>query len=247
MVAPSQVLIVTGGGRGIGAVVAAGAARRGYAIAINYKSNRARADAVVADIAKTGGAAIALGGDVARETDVERIFAETDKVLGRVTALVNCAGILGPIGRLSDVSAASLDEVFRVNVVGTMLCAREAVKRISTKHGGKGGTIVNLSSTAAVLGGGGETIPYAASKGAVETFTVGLAREVAMEGIRVNCVRPGIIDTEMQPPGRLERAKPALPMQRPGTAQEVANAVLWLLSPEASYVSGAILGVSGAR
>ncbi|MGH6976438.1 MAG: SDR family oxidoreductase [Stellaceae bacterium] len=247
MAAPPQVLIVTGGGRGIGAVVAAGAARRGYAIAVNYKGDRARADSVVADIAKAGGTAVAIGGDVAREADVDRIFAETDRVLGRVTALVNSAGILGPIGRLDSVPAASLNEIFGVNVVGTILCAREAVKRMSNRHGGAGGTIINLSSTAAVLGGGGEAIPYAASKGAVETFTVGLAREVATEGIRVNCVRPGMIDTEMQPPGRLERAKPALPMQRPGTAQEVANAILWLLSPEASYVSGAILGVSGAR
>src|SRR5579872_5661085 len=247
MPASSPILIVTGGGRGIGAAVAVGAAQRGYAVAVNYKGNRARAEAVVSGIVKAGGQAIAIAGDVAREADVERLFIETDRALGRVTALVNSAGILGPIGRLDGVQAAPLNELFAVNVVGTVLCAREAVKRMSTKHGGAGGAIVNLSSTAAVLGGAGETIPYAASKGAVETITVGLAREVAMEGIRVNCVRPGMIDTEMQPPGRLERAKAALPMQRPGTAQEVANAILWLLTAEASYVSGAILGVSGAR
>ncbi|MGB8181796.1 MAG: SDR family oxidoreductase [Stellaceae bacterium] len=247
MPASSQVLIVTGGNRGIGAVAAAGAARLGYAVAINYKDNRARADAVVAEIGKAGGTAVATAGNVAHEADVEHIFSEADRALGHVTALVNSAGILGPIGRLGDTPAAALEEVFGVNVIGTLLCARAAVRRMSTKHGGRGGVIVNLSSTAAVLGGGGEAIPYAASKGAVETLTIGLAREVAMEGIRVNCVRPGMIDTEMQPPGRLERAKAALPMHRPGTAQEVANAILWLLSPEASYVSGAILGVSGAR
>jgi len=243
----SQVLIVTGGSRGIGAAVAAGAARRGYAVAVNYKDNRARADAVVAEIGKAGGTAVAIAGNVAHEADVEHIFGEADRALGHVTALVNSAGILGPIGRLSDAPAVALEEVFNVNVIGTLLCSGAAVKRMSSKHGGSGGVIVNLSSTAAVFGGGGEVIPYAASKGAVETLTIGLAREVAMEGIRVNCVRPGMIDTEMQPPGRIERAKAALPMHRPGTTQEVANAILWLLSPEASYVSGAILGVSGAR
>lgn len=242
-----QILIVTGGARGIGAAVAVGAARRGYAVAVNYKSNRARADAVVAEIGKAGGKAVAIAGDVAYEADVDRIFSDVDNGLGRVTALVNSAGILGPIGHLGDTPAATLEEIFSVNVIGTLLCARAAVRRMSNTHGGSGGVIINLSSTAAVLGGGGEAIPYAASKGAVETITIGLAREVAMEGIRVNCVRPGMIDTEMQPPGRLERASAALPMQRPGTAQEVANAILWLLSPEASYVSGAILGVSGAR
>src|SRR5579875_1811603 len=241
MSAPAQVLIVTGGGRGIGAAVATAAARRGYAVAVSYKDNRARAEAVAAAIAKTGGWAIALA------ADVERLFVETDRALGRVTALVNSAGILGPTGRLDAVAATPVNELFAVNVTGTILCAREAVKRMSTRRGGNGGVIVNLSSTAAVLGGGGEAIPYAASKGAVETLTVGLAREVAMEGIRVNCVRPGMIDTEMQPPGRLERARPMLPMQRPGTAEEVANAIVWLLTSEASYVSGAILGVSGAR
>jgi len=240
-------VIVTGGSRGIGAAVSRRLARDGYAVAINYKDNRARADAVVAEIGKAGGTAVAIAGNVAHEADVEHIFGEADRALGHVTALVNSAGILGPIGRLSDAPAVALEEVFNVNVIGTLLCSGAAVKRMSSKHGGSGGVIVNLSSTAAVFGGGGEVIPYAASKGAVETLTIGLAREVAMEGIRVNCVRPGMTDTEMQPPGRLERAKAALPMHRPGTAQEVANAILWLLSPEASYVSGAILGVSGAR
>jgi len=243
----AQILIVTGGGRGIGAVVAEKAARRGYAVAANYQSNRARADQVVASIVQAGGTAVAIGADVARESDVERLFRDTDKSLGRVTALVNCAGQLGPIGRLDSVPAQGLAELLAVNIAGTMLCCREAVKRMSTKHGGPGGAIVTLSSTAALLGGGGEAIPYAATKGAIETLTVGLAREVALEGIRVNCVRPGMIDTEMQPPGRLDRARPALPMQRPGTAVEVADAILWLMSPEASYVAGTVLAVSGAR
>lgn len=247
MTASPQVLIVTGGGRGIGAAVAIAAANRGYAVAVNYRGNHARADAVVSAIAKAGGRATAITADVARESDVERLFAETDKAFGHVTALVNSAGVMGPIGRLEDASAAALDELFGVNVVGSILCCREAVKRMSMKHSGTGGAIVNISSVAAVLGLAGEAIAYAASKGAVETLTVGLSREVAAEGIRVNCVRPGMIDTEMQPPGRIERAKALLPMRRAGTPEEVANAIVWLLSSEASYVSGTILGVSGGR
>jgi len=244
--AEAKVLVVTGGGRGIGAAVARRAARLGYAVAVNYRGNQARAASVVAAIRQEGGRAEAIAADVAREDEIERLFAQADR-LGRLGALVNSAGLLGPIGRLESVPAAPLAELFAVNVLGSFLCAREAVKRLSTKHGGAGGAIVSISSTAAVLGGGGEAIPYAATKGAIETLTIGLAREVAMEGIRVNCVRPGMIDTEMQPPGRLERAQAGLPMQRPGTADEVANAIVWLLSPEASYVSGAVLGVSGAR
>lgn len=247
MTVSSQVLIVTGGSRGIGAAVATAAARRGYSVAVSYKGNRSRADAVVAAIAKTGGKAVAIAGDVAREADVERLFAEADKALGRVTALVNNAGILGPLGRIDTVPAVPLEELFGINVIGTMLCAREAVKRMSTKHGGSGGAIVNVSSALARLGGAGETVPYAATKAAIDTFTFGLAQEVATEGIRVNAVSPGVIDTELHPAGRLTRLLPGVPMKRAGRPDEVANAVLWLLSAEASYVSGAILGISGAR
>ncbi len=247
MAASSEVLIITGGSRGIGAAVAVAAAHRGYAVAVNYRGNRAHADAVVSAMAKAGGRATAIAADVARESDIERLFAETDEAFGRITALVNSAGVMGPIGRLEDASAETLDELFGVNIVGSILCCREAVKRMSTKRGGTGGAIVNISSVAAVMGLAGEAIAYAASKGAVETLTIGLSREVAAEGIRVNCVRPGMIDTEMQPPGRIERATALLPMRRAGTPKEVANAIVWLLSSEASYVSGAILGVSGGR
>lgn len=247
MNASPQILIVTGGSRGIGAAVAVSAAQRGYSVAVNYKDNRSRADAIVSEIVKGGGKAVAIAGDVARESDVERLFVETDKALGRVTALVNNAGILGPLGRIDAVPAIQLAELLAINVIGSILCAREAVKRMSTKHGGKGGAIVNLSSALARLGGAGETVPYAATKGAIETFTFGLAQEVVAEGIRVNAVAPGVVDTEIHPAGRMEHLGPALPMKRPGQPDEVANAILWLLSPEASYVSGAILGVSGAR
>ena len=247
MTEPAQVLIVTGGGRGIGAAVALVAARRGYAVAVNYKGNRARAEAVVSDIAKAGGKAIAVAGDVARESDVERLFVETDKALGRVTALVNNAGALGPLGRIDAVPATPLSELFALNVIGAMLCTREAIRRMSTKHGGSGGAIVNITSALARLGGAGETVPYASTKAALEGFTFGVAQEVATEGVRVNAVSPGIIDTELHPAGRLTRLLPGVPMKRAGTPEEVANAVLWLLSPEASYTSGAILGISGAR
>lgn len=247
MNASQPILIVTGGSRGIGASVAVGAARRGYGVAINYKGNRKRADAIVSEIVEAGGKAIAIQGDIGHEPDVERLFTETDKALGRVTALVNNAGILDPLGRIETVPGPGLAELFAINVIGAMLCAREAVKRMSTKHGGKGGAIVNVSSALARLGGAGETVPYAATKGAIETFTFGLAQEVVGEGIRVNAVAPGVIDTEIHPADRMARLGPALPMKRPGRPDEVANAILWLLSSEASYVSGAILGVSGAR
>jgi len=247
MNASQPILIVTGGSRGIGASVAVGAAQRGYGIAINYKGNRQRADAIVSEIVKAGGKAIAIQGDIGHEPDVERLFAETDKALGRVTALVNNAGILSPLGRIEAVPANQLVELMAINVVGAILCAREAVKRMSTKNGGTGGAIVNVSSALARLGGAGETVPYAATKGAIETFTFGLAQEVVGEGIRVNAVAPGVVDTEIHPAGRMTRLGPALPMKRAGRPDEVANAILWLLSSEASYVSGAILSVSGAR
>lgn len=247
MNAPQPILIVTGGSRGIGAAVAVGAARRGYGVAINYKGNRKRADAIVSEIVEAGGKAIAIQGDIAHEPDVERLFAETDKALGRVTALVNNAGILGPLGRIDTVPGPGLAELFAINVLGAMLCAREAVKSMSTKRGGKGGAIVNMSSALARLGGAGETVPYAASKGAIDSLTFGLAQEVVAEGIRVNAVSPGVIDTEIQPEGRVARVGPNLPMKRAGRAEEVATAILYLLSDEASYVAGTVLDVTGGR
>jgi NAD(P)-dependent dehydrogenase (short-subunit alcohol dehydrogenase family) len=243
----TQVLIVTGGGRGIGAKVALAAGRRGDKVALSYQQNRARAEEVVAAIAKAGGTAIAIAAELADEAALVRMFAEVDRAFGRVTGLVNSAGIIGPHGRIEDVDAAGLDNLFTVNITGTMICCREAIRRMSTKHGGSGGSIVNLASAASRLGGAGETVPYATSKGAIDSLTFGLAQEVAAEGIRVNAVSPGVIDTEIQPPGRVERLGPLLPMKRVGQPQEVAEAILWLLSDQASYVSGAVLNVSGAR
>jgi NAD(P)-dependent dehydrogenase (short-subunit alcohol dehydrogenase family) len=242
----TQVLVVTGGSRGIGAAVALEAGRRGYAVAVNYQRNRTRAEAVVAAITGAGGTAIAVEADIGDEEAVTRLFAAADR-LGPLAALVNSAGILGPVGRIEACDAPGLRGLFDTNLVGSFLCCREAIRRLSTKHGGKGGAIVNLSSAASRLGGAGETVPYAATKAAIDAFTFGLAQELAGEGIRVNAVSPGVIETEIHPAGRLERVGPLLPMKRPGTPEEVANAVLWLLSDEASYVSGTVLGVSGAR
>jgi NAD(P)-dependent dehydrogenase (short-subunit alcohol dehydrogenase family) len=241
------VLVVTGGGRGIGAATCLAAARRGYRVCVNYQSNRARADQVVEAIRAAGGEAIAVAADVADEAAIVRLFETVDRELGRLTGLVNSAGVAGPVGRIDACDAAALRALFDANVVGTMLCCREAVQRMSTRHGGGGGAIVNIGSRLSTLGGGGEMVPYAASKAAIDTFTIGLAQEVAAEGIRVTAVSPGLIDTEIQPPGRVERVGPTLPMKRPGRPEEVAEAILWLLSDSASYVAGAILGVSGAR
>jgi NAD(P)-dependent dehydrogenase (short-subunit alcohol dehydrogenase family) len=247
----SRVALVTGGGRGIGAAVAKLAAARGYAVCISYLENRAAADATLAEIARAGGRAIAIAADVSAEADVLHLFRELDRELGPVTALVNNAGILERQMRLDAMDAARLTRVFAVNVVGSFLCAREALRRMSSRHGGSGGAIVNLSSGAAVLGSPGEYVDYAASKGAIDTLTIGLAKEVAAEGVRVNAVRPGIIYTELHArggePGRVERLRSGVPMQRGGDPSEVANAVLWLLSDEASYVTGAILDVSGGK
>ncbi len=247
----TNILLVTGGSRGIGAATARLAAARGYAVAVNYLHNREAAEAVVADIAQAGGTAIALPGDVAVEEDVLRLFATVDKELGALTALVNNAGILDLQTRLDQMSAARLQRIFATNILGAFLCAREAVRRMSTRHGGAGGAIVNLSSAAARLGSPNEFIDYAASKGALDTMTIGLAKEVATEGIRVNGVRPGVIYTDIHAssgdPDRVNRFIPGVPMQRGGTTEEVAQAILWLLSDEASYVTGTSIDVTGGR
>jgi NAD(P)-dependent dehydrogenase (short-subunit alcohol dehydrogenase family) len=245
------VLIVTGGGRGIGAATARLAGRRGYAVAVGYRQDRAAAEAVARTIDEEGGRAIAVGADVAVEADVLRLFATVDRDLGRLTALVNNAGVLEPQTRLEHMDAARINRILAVNVTGTLLCAREAVKRMSTRTGGAGGAIVNVSSGAARLGSPGEYLDYAASKGAVDTFTIGLAKEVAEEGIRVNAVRPGLIHTDMHAsggePARVDRLKETVPMKRGGRPEEVAAAILWLLSEEASYTTGTFIDVTGGR
>jgi NAD(P)-dependent dehydrogenase (short-subunit alcohol dehydrogenase family) len=247
----TKVLIVTGGGRGIGAATARLAAERGYAVCVNYRTNQAAADAVVSEIHASGGIALAVRADVASESDVVRLFETVDARLGPLTALVNNAGILERQTRVEDIDAARIDRVFATNVRGAFLCAREAVRRLSTKHGGAGGAIVNVSSRAAQLGAPGEYVDYAASKAALDALTIGLAREVAGEGIRVNGVRAGIIYTEIHAdggePNRVDRLGPTLPMRRGGEAIEVARAILWLLSDEASYTTGAFVDVSGGR
>jgi NAD(P)-dependent dehydrogenase (short-subunit alcohol dehydrogenase family) len=244
-------LLVTGGGRGIGAATARLAAERGYTVCVNYRSNRAAADAVVADIESRGGAAIAVGADISSETDVLRLFQTIDERLGPLRALVNNAGVLETQMRVDSIDAARLGRVFATNVTGAFLCAREAVKRLSTARGGAGGAIVNVSSRAAQLGAPGEYVDYAASKAALDTLTIGLALEVAAEGIRVNGVRAGIIDTEIHASGgeprRVDRLGPRLPMKRSGHAIEVARAILWLLSDEASYSTGTFIDVGGGR
>jgi NAD(P)-dependent dehydrogenase (short-subunit alcohol dehydrogenase family) len=249
--AMKQVLLVTGGSRGIGAATARLAAAKGYAVCLSYINGKAAADAVVADIGKAGGAALAVQADVAQEADILRLFAETDAAFGPLTALVNNAGIIEPHMRVDAFDAARLARIFATNITGSFLCAREAVRRMSTRHGGSGGGIVNLSSVAARLGAPGEYVDYAASKGAIDSFTLGLAKEVAAEDIRVNAVRPGLIYTDIHAsggePGRVERLQSAIPMQRGGSAEEVAAAILWLLSDEASYVTGTVLEVTGGR
>jgi NAD(P)-dependent dehydrogenase (short-subunit alcohol dehydrogenase family) len=247
----SKVLIVTGGGRGIGAATARLAAERGYAVCVNYRKNQAAADAVVASIQAAGGTALAVGADVASEPDVVRLFETVDARLGPLAGLVNNAGVLERQTRVEQIDAARIDRVFATNVRGAFLCAREAVRRLSTKHGGAGGAIVNVSSRAAQLGAPGEYVDYAASKAALDALTIGLAREVAGEGIRVNGVRAGIIYTEIHAdggePNRVDRLGPTLPMQRGGDAIEVARAILWLLSEEASYSTGTFIDVAGGR
>lgn len=242
-----KILLITGGGRGIGAATALAAARHGWEVAINYQSNHARADAIVDEIENLGGKAIAYPADIADQKAIVEMFAAIDRDFGTITGLVNSAGILGPRGRIDEVDAQGLADLFAINITGTLLCCREAIKRMSRKHGGVGGAIVNLSSAASRLGAPGEGVPYAASKGAVDSLTFGLAQEVAGDGIRVNAVSPGVIDTEIQPPGRVERMGPNLPMKRVGKAEEVAAAILFLLSDEAAYVAGTVLDVTGGR
>ncbi|MBZ9671423.1 SDR family oxidoreductase [Mesorhizobium sp. ES1-3] len=251
MSAAKKVLLVTGGSRGIGAAICRLGAKAGYRVAVNYASNKAAADALVAEIKAGGGEAVAVRGDVGKETDIVAMFGAVDHAFGRLDAFVNNAGIVDVKARVDEMDMSRLERMMRINVVGPFLCAREAVKRMSTRHGGSGGSIVNISSAAATLGSPGEYVDYAASKGAIDTFTIGLAREVALEGIRVNAVRPGIIDTDIHAsggqPDRIERFRDVLPMKRAGTADEVAGAVLYLLSDAASYTTGAILNVSGGR
>jgi NAD(P)-dependent dehydrogenase (short-subunit alcohol dehydrogenase family) len=245
------VLVITGSGRGIGAATARLAAARGYAVCISFLRNRDAAQAVVQEIKNDGGSAIAVQGDVASEADVMRLFQESDRSLGPLTALVNNAGIVVHKSRVEAMDAARLQRMFATNVIGPFLCAREAIKRMSTKHGGKGGAIVNVSSAAARVGSPGEWVDYAASKGAIDTMTLGLAKELAGDGIRVNCVRPGFVNTEIHAtagePNRIERLRDGIPMKRGGEPEEVARAILWLLSDEASYSTGAILDVTGGR
>ena len=246
-----QVLLITGASRGIGAATALLAARRGYAVAVNYTANSLAADEVVRAIRAAGGTAIAVQADVGDEAQVTAMFEKVDARLGRLTALVNNAGVVDVKARVDEMSVARLERMFRINVVGSFVCAREAVRRMSTKHGGAGGAIVNVSSVAARVGGPGEYVDYAASKGAIDSFTLGLAKEVADEGIRVNAVRPGLVDTDIHASGgqpeRAHRLAPVVPMRRIGVPDEIAGAIVWLLSAEASYTTGALLDVSGGR
>ena len=245
------VILITGGSRGIGAATAILAAQRGYDVAFTYQSNATAAKEVAEKIQATGRKALMLQADVAVEADVLSVFKQVDAQLGRLDALVNNAGILEKIMRLEEMDAARWQRVLGVNVIGSFLCAKEAVLRMSTRHGGKGGGIVNVSSVAARIGSPNEFVDYAAAKGAVDSMTMGLAKEVATENIRVNAVRPGLIYTEIHAsagePGRVDRAKEGVPMKRGGTAEEIADAILWLLSDQSSYVTGTTIDVAGGR
>jgi NAD(P)-dependent dehydrogenase (short-subunit alcohol dehydrogenase family) len=244
------VAVVTGSSRGIGAAIAVLAAERGYAVVVNYAGNRVAAEAVCAEIARKGGRALAVQADVSLEADIKRLFVEAD-AFGPLSALVNNAGVVDRAARVDEMDMARLTRMFAINTFGSILCAGEAIKRMSTRHGGKGGTIVNIGSAASKLGSPAMFVDYAAAKGAIDTFTIGLALEVAAEGIRVNAVRPGIIETDIHASGgdpeRASRMAPNLPMERTGSALEVAQAALWLMSDEASYTTGSVIHVSGGR
>ncbi len=246
----TDVAIVTGGSRGIGRAVALKLGKAGYTVVVNYATNAKAADEVVKSIEASSGKAVAVKGDVGVEADVLALFAAADK-LGTLKVLMNNAGIMGSQARLDEMSTERLKHLFDINILGSFLCAREAVKRMSTKHGGKGGAIVNLSSAASVLGAPGLGIEYAASKGAIDVMTIGLGREVAAEGIRVNAVRPGIIDTDIHDssgiPGRVKMMRDVIPMKREGSADEVADAMMWLASDQSTYVAGTIVAVAGGR
>ena len=241
------VLLIAGGSRGIGASTAKLAGARGFDVAVNYKNNSNAAASVVAAVKAAGGNAVAVQGDMAIEADIERVFAETTDKLGQITHFVHSAGISGKYSRLDEADASTMREVLDVDTFGALLCLRACVRRMSTKHNGKGGAVVMMSSMAAPLGGANECVWYAAAKAGVDSMVIGVSREVAKEGIRVNAITPGVIDTDIQPPGRVERVTPMLPMGRAGQADEVAEAILFLLSDAASYVNGANLRVSGAR
>ena len=247
----NEVLIVTGGSRGIGAATARIAGKSGYAVCVNILKSKAAAKQIVDKINADGGQAIAVGADISKEEEVLELFSTVDDSLGKISALVNNAGILESQMRIEEMDSKRLNRVFLTNITGSILCAREAVKRMSIKNGGNGGTIVNLSSAAARLGSPGEYVDYAASKGAIDTFTRGLAQEVAEDGIRVNAVRPGFIETDIHAsggePGRVERIKETIPLKRGGQPEEVARAIMWLLSSESSYTTGSLLEVSGGR
>ena len=244
---PRPVLLIAGGSRGIGAATAKFAAARGYDVAINYKSNAKAAASVVDAVKAAGGKAVAIQGDMVTEQAIERVFDEAARALGPLTQFVHSSGIVGDASRLDEASAQTIREVLDIDTYGAMLCLRACMRRMSTKHGGKGGSVVMVSSMAATIGGANECVWYAAAKAGVDAMVVGAAREVAKEGMRVNAVSPGVIDTEIQPPGRIDRVAPMLPMGRPGKAEEVAEAILFLLSDAASYVNGANIRVSGAR
>lgn len=246
-----KIALITGASRGIGAATAALAARQGWAVAVNYQGNQAAAESVVQQIRAAGGTALAVQADVADEAQVLAMFATVDAQLGRITALVNNAGVVDVPARVEEMSTARLRRMFEINVIGSFVCAREAVRRMSTRHGGAGGSIVNVSSAAARLGAAGQYVDYAAAKGAIDTMTLGLAREVAAEGIRVNAVRPGLIETDIHAsgglPDRVRDLAHQVPMQRGGTAEEVAEAIVWLMSDASPYTTMSLLEVSGGR